>query len=261
MYSLTPWVKRLLIANAVVYVLSMATPIFYMIGALVPAAVLSRPWTVVTYMFLHDLRSIWHLIFNMLVLFFFGPRMEDRLGGRDFMKLYLGGGVAGGVCSILLMPGAVVVGASAAVYAVTVGFAMYWPRERIYLWGILPIEAWLLTIIVVVMSLWFGIGGGGGRTAHFAHLGGMAWGFAFLKWQEWRRGAGRRDFQRRVQGTASATVPDRTALQRWEAIDTGLLHELNRQEVEELLRKARRSGVRTLSQDERAFLDRMTTRH
>lgn len=165
------------------------------------------------------------------------------------------------MCSILLMPGAVVVGASAAVYAVTVGFAMYWPRERIYLWGILPIEAWLLTILVVVMSLWFGIGGGGGRTAHFAHLGGMAWGFAFLKWQEWRRGAGRRDFQRRVQGTASATVSDRTALQRWEGIDTALLHELNRQEVEELLRKVRRSGVRTLSQNDRAFLDRMTTRH
>lgn len=92
MHSLTPWVKRLLIANAVVYVLSMAAPIVYVIGALVPPDVLSRPWTVVTYMFLHDLRSMWHLIFNMLVLFFFGPRMEDRLGERDFMKLYLGGG-------------------------------------------------------------------------------------------------------------------------------------------------------------------------
>ena len=56
-------------------------------------------------------------------------------------------------------------------------------------------------------------------------------------------------------------LSDRTAIQRWEAIDTALLHELNRSEVETLLRKARAGGVRVLTPDERAFLDRMSTRH
>ena len=74
-------------------------------------------------------------------------------------------------------------------------------------------------------------------------------------------GAPRRDFQKRVQETSSATLSDKNALQRWEAIDTSSLHELNRSEVDTLLRKVRAVGVRALTPDERAFLDRMTTRH
>ena len=261
MIPLTPWVKRLLVANVAVYVVTMVLPALWFLGALVPRAVLVRPWTPFTYMFLHDLSGIAHLLFNMLVLFFFGPRIEDRLGGRDFMKLYVGGGLAGAAGSIALAPTAAVVGASAAVYAVVAAFAMFWPRERIYIWGVLPVEAWLLITITVVVSLWFGLSGAGGRTAHFAHLGGLAWGFVFLKWHAWRRGAARREFQRKVQDIPSAAMSDRIALARWESIDTTLLHELNRQEVETLLRKAHGLGVRTLTQDERAFLDRMATRH
>ena len=261
MIPLTPWVKRLLVANVAVYVVTMVLPALWFLGALVPRAVLVRPWTPFTYMFLHDPSGIAHLLFNMLVLFFFGPRIEDRLGGRDFMKLYVGGGLAGAAGSIALAPTAAVVGASAAVYAVVAAFAMFWPRERIYIWGVLPVEAWLLITITVVVSLWFGLSGAGGRTAHFAHLGGLAWGFVFLKWHAWRRGAARREFQRKVQDIPSAAMSDRIALARWESIDTTLLHELNRQEVETLLRKVHGLGVRTLTQDERAFLDRMATRH
>jgi len=261
MIQLTPWVKRLLVANVAVYVVTMVLPALWFLGALVPRAVLVRPWTPFTYMFLHDPSGIAHLLFNMLVLFFFGPRIEDRLGGRDFMKLYVGGGLAGAAGSIALAPTAAVVGASAAVYAVVAAFAMFWPRERIYIWGVLPVETWLLITITVVVSLWLGLSGAGGRTAHFAHLGGLAWGFVFLKWHVWRRGAGRREFQRKVQDIPSATMSDQIALARWESIDTTVLHELNRQEVETLLRKAHGLGVRTLTQDERAFLDRMATRH
>ena len=156
-------------------------------------------------------------------------------------------------------------GASAAIFAVLLGFAMYWPRERIYIWAILPVEAWLLVLGLVAVNLWFGIGdlngGGGARVAHFAHVGGAAFGFAFLKWRDWRRGATRRDFQKRVQETSSSSLSDKGALQRWETIDTTALHELNRAEVELLLRKARALGVRALTPDERAFLDRMTTQH
>jgi membrane associated rhomboid family serine protease len=261
MYPLTPWVKRLLIANVAVHVLAkLGGMLVYDFGMLVPTQVLTRPWTPLTYMFLHA-PGLSHILFNMLSLFFFGPRLEERLGGSDFLRMYLLGGIGGAVFSFFFEPQAPVVGASAAIFAVLLGFAMYWPRERIYLWAILPVEAWLLVVGLVVINLWFGIGGGREGVANFAHLGGAAFGFGFLKWREWRRGAPRREFQRQVRETSSSALPDRNALQRWESIDTAMLHELNRAEVESLLRKARAGGVRILTPDERAFLDRMATRH
>lgn len=261
MYPLTPWVKRLLVANVAVHVLTMFVPgLVYGIGTLVPAAILSRPWTLFTYMFVHA-PGLTHLFFNMLSLFFFGPRLEERLGGGDFLKLYLGGGLSGALFSFLFAVQSPVVGASAAVFAVLLGFAMCWPRDRIYIWGVLPVEAWLLVVGLVMIDLSSGIGNRASGIAHFAHVGGAAYGFLFLKWRDWRRGAPRREFQRRVQDSASVPVSDHTALQRWEAIDTRTVHELNRQEIEALLRKASAGGVRLLTPEERAFLDRMTTRH
>jgi membrane associated rhomboid family serine protease len=261
MYPLTPWVKRLLIANVAVHVLAKALgPLVYEMGAFVPVLVLVRPWTPLTYMFLHA-PGLSHILLNMLSLFFFGPRLEERLGGRDFLTLYLIGGLGGAAFSFFFEPQAPVVGASAAIFAVLLGFAMYWPRERIYIYLVIPVEAWLLVLGLVGLNLWFGLGGSSSGVAHFAHLGGAAFGFAYLKWREWRRGAPRRDFQRKVQVTPSSTLSERGALQRWEAIDTNGLHELNRSEVETLLRKARAVGVKGLTPDERAFLDRMTTRH
>ena len=226
---------------------------------LVPVQIFQKPWTLITYQFLHG--GTGHLFFNMIGLFFFGPRLEERLGGPDFLKLYLWGGVGGAVFSFIFSPQYPVVGASAAVYGVLLGFAMFWPRERVYIWGILPLEAWLLAIMLVVGSLWSGVTSVGTGVAHFAHLGGLAFGFSYLKKREWRRGEPKRNFQSRIAATPPASLSDRTALNRWEAIDTALLHELNRQEVEALLRRVRAEGVRGLSQAERAFLDRMLTQH
>lgn len=259
MIPLTPWVKRLIFANTLVFILSYVAPQVFLSGRLVPAAVLVRPWTVLSYMFLHA--GLGHLFFNMLGLFFFGPRLEERLGGADFVRLYLCGGLGGALFSFVFAPQFSVVGASAAVYAVLMGFAMFWPRERIYIYFVLPVEAWLLVAAFVLISFVLGFGGAGGPTAHLAHLGGLVAGFAFLRLRHWKRDATRREFQRKVQDVSSQTVSDRSRIQRWESIDTAVLHELNRQEVEVLLRKVRGEGLRALTRDERAFLDRMTTRH
>ena len=261
MFPLTPWVKRLLIANVAIHVMAMLTGgLFYNLGAFVPSAVLSRPWTIFTYQFLHE-PGLEHILLNMLTLVFFGPRVEERLGGKDFMTLYLLGGIGGAAFSFLFSPNAAVIGASAAIFAVLTAFAMYWPRARIYLWGIFPVEAWLLVIGYVLYNLWSGIGGQQGGVANFAHLGGAAVGFGYLKWHDWRRGAARRAFQNKVHDTTSSQLSDRSALQRWESIDTQALHELNRDEVTLLIQKAKVLGVRGLSPEERAFLDRMSTRH
>src|SRR5688500_8338786 len=175
MYPLTPWVKKLLLANIVAFIVTMAMRSLYAQFALVPFAVLIRPWTIVTYMFLHA--DLMHLFFNMIGLIFFGPRLEERLGGKDFLSLYFLGGVGGAAFSFFFAPAAAVVGASAAVYAVLLAFALYWPHERILIWGILPVPAWALATMLVAGSLYAGVSGSNSGTAHFAHLGGLAFGF------------------------------------------------------------------------------------
>src|SRR5665811_2185138 len=132
MMPLTPWVRRLLIANVVLFLAAQpGTWLFYQL-TLVPYAVLYRPWTLVSYMFLHG--GIGHIFFNMLALYFFGPRLESRLGGRDFLTLYFLSGLGGAVFSFLFARQYPVIGASGAVYGVLLGFAMFWPREKIYLY-------------------------------------------------------------------------------------------------------------------------------
>jgi membrane associated rhomboid family serine protease len=175
--TLTTWVKRLLIANTAVFLLTWA---FRLEGSLafVPAEFLSRPWTVLTYMFVHA--NFWHLLFNMLGLLFFGPVLEDRWGSREFIKFYLICGFAGGLFS-LIFPYQAIVGASAAIYGVLVAFAMYWPDNPIYIWGIFPIKAKWLVSFMVAISVFYTLSGGQGGVAHLAHLGGALAAFVYLK--------------------------------------------------------------------------------
>lgn len=259
MFPMTPWVKRLLVANIAVFFVTALSRNLYGLLMLYPPAVLYRPWTLVTYMFLHA--GIAHILFNMIGLFFFGPRLESRLGSKGFLLLYFVSGLGGALFSLVFARNAAVVGASAAVYGVLLGFALFWPRERIYIYGILPVEAWLLATLLVLGSLYAGMNAGAGsRTAHFAHLGGIAFAFAFLKWWEWRKVAAKRAFQRRMQPDASprGVVGDRAAMARWKRISLTSLHELNRGEVQRLLAKAEREGPASLSRTERDFLDRMS---
>ncbi|NIY11951.1 MAG: rhomboid family intramembrane serine protease, partial [Gemmatimonadetes bacterium] len=79
MFPMTPWVLRILIANVVIFIVIQTSPGLYRDLAFIPQVTLYRPWTVVTYMFLHA--GFGHLFFNMLGLFFFGPRLEMKLGG------------------------------------------------------------------------------------------------------------------------------------------------------------------------------------
>jgi membrane associated rhomboid family serine protease len=184
-FALTPWVKRLLIANTVVFLLTYVLPaLIPAVPSLIPwleflpAAILSRPWTAFTYMFVHA--GPWHILFNLLGLAFFGPPLEERWGPRAFIRFYLVCGLAGAVAS-LAFPYTAIVGASAAIYGVLVAFAMIWPDNPIYIWGILPVKAkWLVTFLVG-LSVFYTLTGGRSGVAHLAHLGGAIAGFVYLK--------------------------------------------------------------------------------
>jgi membrane associated rhomboid family serine protease len=252
---MTPWVTRLLIANVAVFVLAPRGSGLYQALMFVPGWVLSRPWTILTYMFLHA--GFMHILFNMIGLYFFGPRLEARIGSRDFIILYLLSGVVGAVLSFFLSPGAAIVGASGAVFGVLYGFAHYWPHERIYIYALIPVPARLMVIGLAVLAIYFGISGGG-NIAHFAHLGGFAGAWGYLKLRERRS----KKFRRKATGGEPSTV-DRISgrkareEKKWDAIRLDELHEINRQEVERLRAKIRDSGVGSLTPDERAFMNRM----
>jgi membrane associated rhomboid family serine protease len=250
---MTPWVARLLYANALAFLVSAVFPAVVPRFAFVPALVLVRPWTLITYAFLHG--GLMHLAFNMLMLFFFGSRLELRLGGRRFLTLYLLSAAGGAALSFLFAPHAAVIGASGAVYGISIAFAHFWPRDLIYIWGIVPIQARVLVLALTVLSVWFGFGGAADGVAHFAHLGGFVAGYGYVRW------VGRQKTPARSARPLATTRPpsDEVRVKAWEAIQRDSLHDLNREELDRILEKLRDVGPTHLTTDERDFLDRFAT--
>src|SRR5437870_1857594 len=97
--------------------------------AFYPRGVFTHPCTIITYMFLHDPRGISHILWNMVGLYFFGPRIESRIGSNRFIVLYLLSGISGAVLSFIFSRNSIVLGASGALYGIMLAFAMFWPHE------------------------------------------------------------------------------------------------------------------------------------
>jgi membrane associated rhomboid family serine protease len=245
----TPWVQRLLIANIAAFFVQLTAPRLMEPLVFVPMLVFVQPWTIVTYMFLHG--GFTHLLFNMLGLYFFGPRIESRLGSRRFITLYLVAGVSGALLSFLFAPFAGVIGASAAVFGIMLAFAHFWPREQIFIWGVLPLEARWLVVITTVLALVSGFSGSRGGVADFAHLGGYAGAYVYLRLIRWGGAAAR--FKRKAEG-GGAVAGAITAPGAWQKIDTTKVHEVNRDEVNRILDKISAQGIGSLTPQERVFL-------
>jgi membrane associated rhomboid family serine protease len=242
----------LLLANVVVFLLvPRGSELFFNLW-LFPPLMLARPWTPFTYMFLHG--GFMHLLFNMIALFFFGPRLESMLGSRHFLGLYMLSGVMGAVAS-LIPPYAPIVGASGAVFGVLLGYAMFWPRDQILIWGIVPVEARIFVVFLTLLSLVSGFGGAGGGIAHFAHLGGFLGGWLYLKGRE-RTSAARR-FQKKAE-SPGVKMGDSQILEQWKRIRPEELHEVNREEYERISEKISTQGPSSLTDRERTFVDRFS---
>lgn len=242
---MTPWVQRLLIANVIVYFLQQTVAGLTQQFAFVPAFILVRPWTIITYMFLHG--GLTHILFNMIALYFFGPRVESRLGTERFFVLYFVSGIFGALLSFVFAPYAPIIGASAAIFGVMIAFARFWPRDRILIWGILPIEARWLVVITTVMSLYGGVRGGTG-VADFAHLGGYLGGLLYLLYLERTKGA------RQFRKAATAAPPPDALAGGWQRVNSDKVHSVNRDEVNRILDKISATGLGSLTPQERVFL-------
>jgi membrane associated rhomboid family serine protease len=185
-------VKVLLIANAAAYALQ-AFPglLSYLDWAagwnravvatfgLRPAEVLFglRIWQPVTYAFLHG--GLFHLLFNLLVLWMMGGEVERFWGRREFLRYYLVCVLGAAAMAFVFAFDGRVIGASGGVFGVMTAFALMFPRRLIYVWFVLPVPAWLLVLVLFAVELLV-IGSRDG-VAHFAHVGGALTGFLYLK--------------------------------------------------------------------------------
>jgi membrane associated rhomboid family serine protease len=257
-YTMTPWVKRLMIANLVVF---LAQVLFKLpVGnwlAFAPAQVLYRPWTPITYMFAHS--GFWHIFFNMLMLFFFGPPLEERWGSREFIKYYLICGLGGAALSFLFAFHSSVVGASAAVYGVMLAFAMNWPDMPIYIWGIFPVKAKYLVMVLAAFALFSAYTGSQDGVAHFAHLGGFAAGFLYLK-LDFRGNAAFTKLKRMVSGPKLTVVsggpPPAARAEKTRRVDTRVYDD-----VDKVLDKISTQGIASLTAEEKRLLDEVSRKY
>ncbi len=249
---LQSWTFRLIIANVGVYVLTLLRPELARFLAFVPVQFLSHPWTIFTYMFVHDTQGIMHILFNMLALFFFGPRLELELGSKHFLGLYFVSGLTGALLHLVFSPAASIIGASGAIFGVMIGYAYFWPRDKVYIWGILPIEVRIMVILMTALSLFGGFGPVSDGIAHFAHLGGFAGGILYL-WLLRYRGR-----IQKVQAKIVEPIARAADMHKWKSIRRENLHEVNRDEFDRIIKKLDASGVANLTETEKEFLDRFS---
>ena len=187
----TPGIKALMIANAAVFVVQMLAlrvggaaiePIF----GLQPDLVIHKfwVWQLVTYMFLHSTGWIFHVVLNMAMLWMFGAEVERAWGTRAFLRYYFVCGIGAALTTCALFPHSLTIGASGAVFGVMLAYALMFPNRQILFWFIFPMRAVSFMLICAALELtellWMQDG-----VAHIAHLGGMLFGYLYLK-RAWR---------------------------------------------------------------------------
>lgn len=269
---LTPWVGRLIVANAVIALL-LATILTS--GRVVEALqfdpsferVINQPWTFFTYMFVHG--GLLHLLGNTLGLYFFGTAVEERIGGRSFLFYYLYCGIAAATFALALSSIFNVdpfIGSSGAVLGVALAFAMFWPDAEILIFPIpIPIRARTLVIAIAGISVFFGLifmNSPTGKVAHFAHLGGMLAGYIFFRIQAFSQRAPlppQRQVERVVMVQSPTRDPERHTSEQPRPSSRQAADPLTI-ELDRVLDKINEKGIGSLTTEERRFLDEVAKR-
>jgi membrane associated rhomboid family serine protease len=193
---MTPAVKLLIWANVACFVGAWLLQVGFGISVLGllglrPESVLRGfwVWQPVTYMFLHA--GLFHILFNMLALWMFGVDLERRWGQTFFLKYYFVTGVGAAVATLLLslvpigfgdlLWNTVTVGASGAVYGLLLAYALYFPDRPIYIMALFPVPARYFVLIMGGIALMSSVGGDQGGVANTAHLGGLLFGYLYLR--------------------------------------------------------------------------------
>ena len=198
-------------------------------------------WQFVTYMFLHSVSDPWHIIFNMLVLWMFGSEVEKAMGTRRFLTMYFTAGIFAGIFGCLFTPNNPILGASGAIFAVEIAFAMFYPNATI-IFFVFPIKAKYLVTIFAGITVFNCLMPTGGNVAHFAHLGGLLYGFLFIRYEP-----------RFTNFIISRQNQQKENEYRKE--------EEVRKVVDALLDKVNRTGMKSLTRRERSYLKNASKRY
>lgn len=197
--------KNLVAINILMFIATLVNENFMVanFAMFYPASPFFKPWQILTHMFMHG--GFWHIFFNMYSLLMFGSILERSLGPKKFLifyfvtglgavalhtgvewmqaRVFIANGAAGAYQQLLVTP---TLGASGAIYGVLIGFAMLYPQARLTLiFPPIPMTAKWLVIIFAAIELFSGINGIQDGVAHFAHLGGMLFGWLLIRW--WRK--------------------------------------------------------------------------
>lgn len=233
-------------------------------------------WRLITYAFCHDRHGVWHLLINMLFLYWFGTRLEQMYGSTEFCLFYFASAFAAGIAFLALdfYTGrtASAIGASGAVWGLVALYVIHHPYERINIYGIFPIEIRWLALLYLIFDLHpvllalSGERNFGGGVAHAAHLGGAAFGFLYFN-RSWRlspiynrltgaRGGGKwktRTVNRPARDVIPMPGPDFEVPRTPQPIDP----EKKRMEaqLDEVLDKIQREGRESLTDDELQVLE------
>ncbi|MCK4936295.1 MAG: rhomboid family intramembrane serine protease [Elusimicrobiales bacterium] len=193
-------------------------------------------WQTVTYLFLHG--GFWHFFFNILMLWIFGRIIESALGTREFLFYFFVCGIGAGIISIVFSFGSPrpIIGASGAIYGLMVAFAILYPKQIVYLYFVLPVKAWQMAAILVVMELAMSFSTTNSNIANVAHLGGMFIGYLYFK-------LGRKNFQFNLSHFSLFNKDDK--------VDDSA-------EIDRILDKISKKGLESLSAKEKEILDKFS---
>ncbi|MGD9720039.1 MAG: rhomboid family intramembrane serine protease [Pirellulales bacterium] len=250
-------VVNLILINAAVFVAELFDPRVSEILSLKPD-VFQRPWLfwqLLTYGFVHDPTHITHILFNMIGLWVFGSDVETVYGKAEFLRIYLTAVIVAGLAWALTTAatgGGPLLGASGGIMCLMMLFVMHFPRRLLYIWGVIPVPAWVLGtlfVLVDVLSI-----GNNDLVAHVAHLAGAAFGFIYFRtgWNLGRLTSGRFS----LSSWRSFRLKPRLRVHKPEdeAVD------LNRQ-VDRILEKISREGESSLTKSERRTLEDASRRY
>jgi len=247
------------------------------------AALPSRGWTALTYLFVHA--GVWHMAVNMYALYLFGPRLEQTWGGpKRFLWFYALCGLGGVVFDLVFIRAGVLVGASAAVFGVMTAYVMQWPDDEVFLLFVMPVRVRTLVIGLVAVNLIVGLLGtaDGVNVVYFAHVGGAIAAYVYMRMA---MSSGMDQVRQRVANLPDADEPPRAIprsmprRERGDEVDdivakskaiaakrvtslspSSRRREARAEELNRVLDKISQHGIESLTSDERKVLEEMSRR-
>lgn len=219
---------------------------------------LFQPWRLFTYMFLHA--GPWHIVFNMLWLWWMGRVVEETLGPRSFTVIYLGSGVGGALLDVFFAQFLginYVIGASGAVFGIMVAFAVLYPTMPIHLFLLPPIEARYVVAGLIALNIL--ALGGNSNVAHIVHLGGAGIGYALMKARQGGfdlSGIIRplENIWYELKGTYKKRESRPKNKNMYSVSDVEIVEEVEQTELDEILEKISERGYDALTKEEKRKL-------